>query len=238
MIPVRVKVWLWFAIFRVRLSGYPIRPHIQYQVPALDVEPKNDSTSDRSKSPLEERVFAVIPLAPLFTFSLWWCSFYHSLCEHQNSAKTEVQAFRASDPPKTHKKAGTRLGGHFCPKLLNNRDQSTWIWWAKNLKSRRCVSYCRFLEPQLPTLPSHNTFFFKSKSRFSHSTTAPWLHFQDRSDFCTDTALQKVLLSADQKRSHREQKQWAEDNEIWPYLTSGSLTTSIVVVVLNPRLWS
>jgi hypothetical protein len=46
-----------------------IRPHGS-RVPALVVGPKNDLTNDRSKSALEEKFFAVIPLVQLFTISL------------------------------------------------------------------------------------------------------------------------------------------------------------------------
>jgi hypothetical protein len=50
-------------------TGCGLGPTSSCRVPSLDVGPKNDSTNDRSTSPLEEQVFGVIPLVPLFTVS-------------------------------------------------------------------------------------------------------------------------------------------------------------------------
>jgi hypothetical protein len=51
-------------------TGCGFGPTSSCWVPALDVGPKtNDSTNDHSTSPLEQQVFGVIPLVPLFTVS-------------------------------------------------------------------------------------------------------------------------------------------------------------------------
>jgi hypothetical protein len=67
MIPIKVK-GLWFAVFKspVRLPGVELAPY-----PVAGSFQLGMCTNDHSKSPLEEKVFAVIPLVALFTISLW-----------------------------------------------------------------------------------------------------------------------------------------------------------------------
>jgi hypothetical protein len=67
---------LCFGISSSQATGYGLGPASSCRVPALDVGPKNDSTNDRSTSPLEEQVCGVIPLVPLFTVSF---QYYYSI---------------------------------------------------------------------------------------------------------------------------------------------------------------
>jgi hypothetical protein len=60
---------LCFGIASSQATGCGLGPASSCRVQLWMWGLKNDSTNDRSTSPLKEQVFGVIPLVPLFTVS-------------------------------------------------------------------------------------------------------------------------------------------------------------------------